>query len=450
MKPDPARLAGLMTQESERFRAAHPRSAALHDRARSSLLASVPMQWMVHWAGGFPAYIERAEGGRLADIDGHEYVDFCLGDTGAMPGHSPAATVAAVIEQAARGTTFMLPTEDAVVVGEQLSDRFGMSAWQFTLTATDANRAAIRYARGLTGRSKILVFHHCYHGGVDETLASLADGRVVAPATSLGPPVDPAMTTEVVEFNDVAALRVALGKRDIACVLTEPALTNIGIVLPEPGFHAALRDLTRKHGTLLIIDETHTLSVGPGGYTREHDLDPDMVVVGKAIGGGIPAGAYGFSQDLAEMAAAATSADDTDSPGVGGTLAANALSLAAMRATLQHALTAEAFARSIALAGRWSEGVRSAIARQGLGWHVITLGCRAEYHFAPGPFRRGAQAAAAVDHPLERFLHLYALNRGVVLTPFHNMALFCPSHTEADVDHACEIFGQALATLFGG
>jgi len=366
-----------------------------------------------------------------------------------MPGHSPAATVAAVIAQAARGTTFMLPTEDAVVVGEQLSDRFGVPAWQFTLTATDANRAAVRYARGLTGRSKILIFHHCYHGGVDETFASLARGRVVAPATSLGPPVDPAVTTEVVEFNDVAALKVALEKRDIACVLTEPALTNIGIVLPEPGFHAALRDLTREHGTLLTIDATHTLSVGPGGYTREHDLDPD-VVVGKAIAGGIPAGAYGFSQDLAEMAAAATSAVDTDSPGVGGTLAANALSLAAMLATLEHALTAEAFARSIALADVWSEGVSSAIDGRGLSWHVITLGCRAEYHFAPGPFRTGAQAAAAVDHPLERFLHLYALNRGVVLTPFHNMALFWPSHAEADVDRACEIFDQALATLFGG
>lgn len=450
MKPDPARLVGLMARESERFRAAHPRSAALHDRARSSLLASVPMQWMVHWAGGFPAYIERAEGGRLTDIDGHEYVDFCLGDSGAMTGHSPAATVAAVVAQAARGTSFMLPTEDAVVVGEQLADRFGVSAWQFTLTATDANRAAIRYARGLTGRSKILVFNHCYHGGVDETFASLVGGRVVAPPTSLGPPVDPAVTTEVVEFNDVAALAGALEKRDIACVLAEPALTNIGIVLPQPGFHSSLRYLTREHGTLLIIDETHTLSAGPGGYTGEHGLEPDVVGLGKAIAGGIPAGAYGFSQELADQAAAATSADDTDSPGVGGTLAANALSLAAMRATLQHVLTAEAFARSIALASRWTDGVRAAIAGRGLGWHVITLGCRAEYHFAPEPFRTGAEAAAAMDHPLERFLHLYALNRGVVLTPFHNMALFCPSHTEADVDLSCGIFDEALAELFGG
>jgi len=442
------RLLELTSRELDRFRANHAESAVLHERARISLLNRVPMQWMVHWAGGFPIYVAHAEGGQLRDVDGHEYVDFCLGDTAAMVGHSPPATVAAITKQLSSGMTFMLPTPDALVVGEQLSAHFGVDSWQFTLSATDANRAALRYARAITGRNKILVFNHCYHGSVDEAFATLDGDKIVAPVTSLGPPVDPAVTTRVVEFNDVPALSEALEKGDVAAVLTEPALTNVGIVLPSKGFHARLRDLTRRHGTLLIIDETHTLSAGLGGCTRAYGLEPDIVVVGKAIAGGVPAGAYGFSQECSRKAASVTSMANTDSPGVGGTLAANALSLAAMRATLADVLTAKAFESSIALATRWTQGVASLISEHGLAWHVTQLGCRSEYHFAPQPFTTGAEANAAMDHPLERLLRLYSLNRGFVLTPFHNMALFCPAHSLHDVDRHCEIMDDVLSELF--
>ncbi len=406
------------------------------------------MQWMVHWAGGFPIYVEDAEGGRLRDVDGHEYVDFCLGDTAAMSGHSPPATVAAITKQLSSGMTFMLPTPDALVVGELLSARFGIASWQFTLSATDANRAAIRYARGITGRNKILVFNHCYHGSVDEAFATLDRGSVVAPVTSLGPPIDPAVTTRVVEFNDVPAVSEALEMGDVAAVLTEPALTNVGIVLPDEGFHERLRDLTRRHGTLLIIDETHTLSAGFGGCTRAYQLDPDIVVVGKAIAGGMPAGAYGFSEECSGKAALATSMTSTESPGLGGTLAANALSLAAMRATLADVLTSEAFERSIALATRWTEGMATLISDHRLPWHVTQLGCRSEYHFAPQTFTNGAEANAAMDHPLERLLRLYSLNRGYVLTPFHNMALFCSAHSLQEVEGHFEVMDDVLSELF--
>ena len=440
-------LAALIREELTRFRDSHPASAGLHDTASASLLAGVPMQWMIHWPGSYPIYVQHAAGGHLVDADGHDYVDFCLGDSGAMAGHSPGEVITAATARLASGVTFMLPTADAISAADHLARRFGLPTWQFTLSATDANRAAIRYARGLTERSKILIFNHSYHGSVDETFATLDHGSVVSPATCLGPPVDPAVTTNVAEFNDVGALEAALAARDIAAVLTEPALTNAGIVLPQPGFHAALRHLTREHGSLLILDETHTLCCGPGGYTREHQLEPDMVVVGKAIAGGLPAGAYGFSAELGMRAAEATSVDNTDSPGVGGTLAANALSTAATRATLETTLTDASFARTIPLASRWADGVRRACAAHGIDWQVTQLGCRAEIQFSPTPFANGAEAIAAKAPPLERFLRLFALNRGILLTPFHNMALMCPDHTEADVDHHSAVFDAALTRL---
>ncbi|HEX9517979.1 MAG TPA: transaminase [Streptosporangiaceae bacterium] len=440
-------VAGLIEEELARFRDTHPASAGLHDTAPASLLSGVPMQWMVHWPGSYPIYVQHAAGGHLVDVDGHDYVDFCLGDSGAMAGHSPGEVIAAATARLARGVTFMLPTADAIAAAEHLARRFGLPIWQFTLSATDANRAAIRYARGLTRRPKILIFNHSYHGGVDETFATLDHGSVVSPATSLGPPVDPAVTTNVAEFNDIGAVEGALAAGDIAAVLTEPALTNAGIVLPEPGFHAALRHLTRANGSLLILDETHTLCCGPGGYTREYQLEPDIVVVGKAIAGGLPAGAYGFTAELGAQAAEATPADNSDSPGVGGTLAANALSMAAVRATLETALTDASFARTIPLASRWADGVRRACAAHGIEWHVIQLGCRAEFQFSPAAFATGADAIAAKEPALERFLHLFALNRGVLLTPFHNMALMCPEHSEADVDRHSAVFDAALTRL---
>jgi glutamate-1-semialdehyde 2,1-aminomutase len=433
----------LIERELERFRAEHPRSAALHERARGSLFGGVPMPWMMLWAGGYPIAVAEASGSRLIDVDGHEYVDLCLGDTGAMAGHSPAPVLEAL--QGAHGITTMLPTEDAAWVGEELTRRFGLARWLFTLTATDANRTALRIARLLTGRPKVLVYSYCYHGSVDEAFAVSEDGRTVSRAGNVGPPVSLDQTTRAVEFNDLDALEAALAHGDVACVLAEPAMTNMGIVLPEAPYHAALRALTRAHGTLLVIDETHTFSAGPGGCTQAWGLEPDLLTIGKAIGGGVPTGALGLSAEVAAGMLDAAEADYEDTGGVGGTLAGNALSLAAMRATLGQVLTDDAWAHTIPLAARFAAGVREAMGDR--PWNVTQLGCRAEYRFEPSPARNGTQAHAASDPKLERYLHLHALNRGVLLTPFHNMALMAPTTTAADVDRHTEIFAEAVAEL---
>ena len=445
---DRGRLAALTAREAEAFAAARPRSRELAERARGSLLGGVPMTWMMRWAGPHPVFLAEAKGARVVDVDGHEYVDLCLGDTGAMAGHAPEPVVRAVAERAAAGITAMLPTADAAWAGEELARRFGLPLWQFTLSATDANRFAIRMCRAVTGRPKILVFNGCYHGTVDETFATLRDdGSVGVRPGNVGPPVDPALTTRVVELNDLDALEAALAPGDVACVLAEPALTNIGIVLPDPGFHDGLRELTRRSGTLLVIDETHTFSAGPGGYTAAHGLEPDLLTIGKAIGGGIPVGAFGVTEEVAGRALAQKGSDYEDVGGVGGTLAGNALSLAAVRATLGEVLTDEAFARMTALGERLADGVAGAIASAGVPWHVTRLGARAEYRFTPQPPRNGGESATAGDEGLERFLHLYALNRGVLITPFHNMALVSPATSPADVDRHTEVFAAALEEL---
>jgi glutamate-1-semialdehyde 2,1-aminomutase len=437
----------LLAREIERFEQEHPRSRELAGRARASLLSGVPMHWMMRWAGGFPVFAADAGGARFRDVDGIEYVDLCLGDTGAMTGHSPEPLAQAVADQVGRGITLMLPSEDALWVGEELTRRFGLPRWQFALTATDANRFAIRLARAITRRPKLLAFNWCYHGTVDETFATLSDGRVVERLGNLGPPVPLDETTRMVEWNDVEALERELSHGDVACVLTEPVLTNIGIVPPEPGFHDELRALTRRYRTLLIIDETHTLCTGPGGYTAAHGLEPDMLTVGKAIGGGIPSAAYGFSEEVAARVEAAIPLEESDVGGVGGTLAANVLSLRAMRATLSEVLTDSEFERMIALGERFERGVQGTIDSYGLPWHVTRLGCRVEYLFRPERPVTGSDAAAGGDALLDRLIHLYALNRGILLTPFHNMALMSPATTEADVDRHTEVFARAASEL---
>ena len=438
----------LLDRELESFDREHPRSRELANDARVSLLSGVPMPWMIRWPGGFPVFAAEAHGARFTDVDGREYVDFCLGDTAAMTGHSPEPTVRAVAEQAGHGITLMLPSEDSLWVGQELSRRFGLARWQFALTATDANRFAIRLARELTRRPKILVFNWCYHGSVDETFASLDGGSVVSREGNVGPPVPLDETTRVVEWNDAEALERELAHGDVACVLAEPALTNIGIVLPEPGFHDALRAATRETGTLLIIDETHTLCAGPGGYTAAYGLEPDVLTVGKAIAAGIPAAAYGFSEPVADRLEAMLPADErADVGGIGGTVAANVLSLAATRATLAEVLTDDAFERMIALGERFESGVADVIERHRLPWHVTRLGCRVEYLFRAERPRTGSEAAAGGDPLLDRLIHLYALNRGILLTPFHNMALMSPATTEADVDLHSEVFDRAAAEL---
>ena len=444
---DRARVKRRLAEAERQFVGAHPRSRALFERAGASLLGGVPMPWMVRWPGGFPVFVREGQGAHFTDVDGHDYLDLCLGDTGAMTGHAPPAAVAAIVEQARRGITFMLPGEDAIWVAEELARRFGLPYWQFALTATDANRFAIRLARQVTGRRRILVFNWCYHGTVDETFVTLTpDGPAPRPGNT-GPAVNPAETTVVVEFNDIPALERALIAGDVACVLAEPAMTNIGIILPNAGFHAALRDLTARTGTVLIIDETHTICTGPGGYTAAQGLTPDMVTLGKPIGSGVPGAAYGLSAGLAERVQAAIRVEESDTGGIGGTLAGNALSFAAMRATLRDVLTEEAFARTIPLAERWAQGVQQVITEFALPWIVQRLGCRAEYWFRQTPPHNGGEAATAVDALLDRYMHLAALNRGILLTPFHNMALIAPDVTEQDIDRHTAVFRESVAAL---
>ncbi len=441
------RLKELQKREEQKFIAEHPRSAELYARAKNSLLGGVPMNWMKKWAGAFPIFVAHAKGAHFTDVDGREYVDLCLGDTGAMTGHSPEATADAIAKRVREGITLMLPTEDSLWVGEELKRRFGLPYWQFALTATDANRFAIRIAREITQRSKVLVYNYCYHGTVDESFATIHEGVVAPRRGNIGPPVNPRETTRVIEFNDLNALEDALKHHDVAVVLAEPAMTNVGIILPDEGYWQAARELTRKYGTLLIADETHTICAGPGGCTREWKLDPDFVVFGKPIGSGIPGSTYGVSEEVAQRITARIHLEDCDVGGIGGTLAGNALSIAAMRVTLEKVLTAAAFETMIPLAKRFNDGVAAGIARHGLPWNVIQLGARAEYHFSQKPSRNGGESAAAADFEMERFLHLYALNRGVLLTPFHNMALMCPATTEEDVDLHTRIFAEAAAEL---
>ena len=441
------KLKRLQQREAKRFIDDHPKSAALYQRAQGSLFGGVPMNWMKKWAGDFPVFVTNAKGAHFQCVDGRDYIDLCLGDTGAMTGHSPDVVLDAIARRIRAGITFMLPTEDSVFVGEDLKKRFGLPYWQFTLTATDANRFAIRIAREITQRSKILAFHYCYHGTVDETFASLHDGTVGPRRGNLGPPVNPAETTRVVEFNDLNALEAALKHHDVACLLAEPAMTNVGIILPDDGYWKKARELTRRYGAIFISDETHTICAGPGGCTAEWKLDPDMLVFGKAIGSGIPGATYGCSEEVAQRISARIHLEDCDVGGIGGTLAGNALSLAAMRATLEHVLTPKSFEKMIPLAVCFNDGVSAEIKKHNLPWNVQRLGCRAEYTFAQKPPRNGGESAAASDFELERFLHLYALNRGVLLTPFHNMALMCPDTTPADIDHHTEIFSEAIGEI---
>lgn len=444
---DRTRLKQQLVQEERKFSSEHPRSRELFERAKNSLLAGVPMSWMIKWAGSFPVFVKDGLGAHFTDIDGLDYIDLCLGDTGAMTGHAPAGSTDAIINQVKRGITFMLPSEDAVWVGEELARRFGLPYWQIAMTATDANRFTLRLARAITQRPKVLVFNWCYHGTVDETFATLQDGIVGPRPGNLGPAVNPAETTKVIEFNDIPALEAALAPGDVACVLAEPVMTNIGIIHPDEGYHAALRDITRQTGTLLIIDETHTICTGPGGYTQAYHLEPDMFVIGKPIGSGVPGAAYGFSEEVARRIRAGTDVETSDTSGIGGTLSGNALALAAMHATLENVLTQSAFDRMIPLAEKFEAGVEAVIEEYELPWIVKRLGCRAEYWFRPTPPRNGSEAAAASDAELDRFMHLFALNRGILLTPFHNMALISPATSAGDIDYHTQVFREAVKVL---
>jgi glutamate-1-semialdehyde 2,1-aminomutase len=450
---DRQHLTALLARERATYIAANPRSQALHEAA-DHLFARVPMTWMNKWAGGFPLGFAEAHGAEITDLDGHTLVDFALGDTGAMAGHSPEPLARAMAERIGRagGVTTMLPTADAEWVAAEMARRFGLPQWSFTLSATDANRWLLRLVRLVTGRPKILVFSYSYHGSVDETFVVLDEhGQPALRPGGVAPAYDPTQTTRVVEFNDLESLARELAHGDVAAVLTEPALTNIGIVLPEPGFLEGVRDLCTQTGTLLILDETHTFSAGPGGATQRFNLQPDAVTIGKSLGGGVPCGAYGLSQELADRVKAAVSsgADIVDVGGVGGTLAGNAMSLAAMRAVLGEVLTDDVFGPMEELATAFAESLRATIARHDLPWSVSQLGARCEYRFAsPAPTSGGASVRSA-DAELEDYLHLYGINRGVLITPFHNMALMCPATTMAHVTQHQVMFDAAVDELMG-
>jgi len=445
---DRSKLTQLLQQEEQLFHNNHPKSYELYQRARKSLHGGVPMLWMIRWAGSFPIFVKEAKGEHFTDVDGNSYIDFCLGDTGAMTGHSPDATVKAINEQIQKGITLMLPYEDVIWVGEELQRRFGLPYWQFTLTATDANRFGLRMARMITERPKVLVFNFCYHGSVDETFITLdEEGTPMPRANNIGPQVDPRFTTKVIEFNDVAALETALSARDVAVVLAEPVMTNIGIIHPEPGYHEALRDLTRKYGTYLIIDETHTICTGTGGYTAAHGLQPDLLTIGKPLAGGVPAAVYGFTEEVAQAFTNRLDVDDADVGGIGGTLAGNALSIAAMKATLENVLTEEFYSKAVKLQECFTAGVESVIQEYNLPWMVKRLGNRSEYWFRPMPPRNGGEAFAAIDRELDRYMHLFTLNHGILMTPFHNMALISPETTQEDVDYHTKIFREAVQSL---
>lgn len=434
--------------EIKHFEETHKKSKALYIEARESLLQGVPLNWMVRWMGNFPISVVDAKGVHVTCADGHDYIDFCLGDTGSLVGHAPQAAAKAINDQFAKGASFMLPTADAAWNGRELQSRFGMKYWQFATSATDANRFALRLARQVTGRSKIIVFNWCYHGTVDETIASMApDGKTIARKGNLGQPVDPEVTTKVIEWNDIDALEAALKDRDVAAVLAEPVMTNIGVVLPKPGFHDAMRELTIKYDTPLIIDETHTMCAGVGGYTKDHGLKPDMITCGKFLASGIPAGAYGFTEEFGKKATAVIEEQYGVAKGIGGTLAANALTMAAMRATLGEILTQDFYARNIPLAKKFNEGVQKSIDEFDLPWSTTQLGCRTEYVFSREIPKNGTDAYLAKDQDLDWYMHLASLNRGIIMTPFHNMALITNATTLADIDRHTEVFREIISNI---
>ena len=443
------RLARLAEREARRFAASRPRSRAALDAGAAPFLDRVPMHWMKDWPMPFPLVVARAEGARLEDMDGFGIDDFCLGDTGSMFGHSPAPVAEAIRRQARRGLTYMLPTEDAFEAGRLLSERFGDFRWQIATTATDANRFALRIARAVTGRPRVLVFNGCYHGTVDDAMVALVDGTTVNRPGLVGQVTDLSTLAVSVEFNDLAGVEAALATGQIAAVLTEPVMTNSCMVLPQAGFHDGLRTLTRRHGALLIIDETHTLSTGLGGYTRTHSLSPDIFVAGKCVAGGMPTAVWGLSPEVAARFAAYNETRAPGHSGMGTTLSANPMQFACLRATLAEVMTADAYAHMEKGAARLEAGLAAAIARHKAPWHVVRVGARVEFICAPGPLQNGTEAAAAHQPQVESVVHTMLLNRGCLIAPFHNMMLVSPATKKRQIDRLIAAFDEALTELFG-
>jgi glutamate-1-semialdehyde 2,1-aminomutase len=441
------RALAFLVRERESYAQRNPQSARLAENAQPHLLFGVPLHWMTDWGTPFALHVERALGANVFDVDGHTLTDFCLGDTGAMFGHAPAPVAAAIAAQATRGYTTMLATADAATVAQALSDRFGLPLWQFAMSATDANRYIVRWIRAATGRKKLLVFNGCYHGTIEDVFVDLVDGEPVQRSSLLGQVHDLTEHTVVVEFNDLPALEAALSKGDVACVLAEPVMTNIGMVLPAPGYWAAAQALIKRHGALLVADETHTISTGPGGYTQAFGLKPDALVLGKPVGGGVPCAVYGMSADLAARAVKAKREAPPGHSGIGTTLTGNMLAMAAMRAALTEVITPAAYAHMLPLAERLAQGIRGLVDQHSLPWCVTQVGARTEFQFTPTPPQNGTEAEGILDGELEHLIHLGLLNRGVMITPFHNMMLVCPQTTEADVDRLLKALDEVLREI---
>lgn len=443
-----ARIAEIAAREAAAYAAARPRTRAVLDAGAAAYLDGVPMHWMKDWPQPFPMLVARARGAVIEDLDGHRLDDFCLGDTGSMFGHSPAPVARAIRAQAGSGLTYMLPTEAAIEVGALLTDRFGTFRWQIATTATDANRFAIRVARAVTGRPKILVFSGCYHGTVDDAMVRLENGRTIARPGLVGQVADLTQTAVACEFNDLAGVEAALAHGDVAAILTEPVMTNSCMVLPDPGFHAGLRDLATRYGALLIIDETHTLSSGLGGYTRTQGLAPDMFVVGKCVAGGMPTAVWGMTEDVARRFAAYDATRPAGHSGMGTTLSANPMQFACLKANLSQVMTAEAYARMERGAARLVAGLSRVIARHGAPWHAVRVGARVEFICYPTPLRNGSEADLAHAPALESAIHAALVNRGVLIAPFHNMMLVSPVTTRAQIDRLIGAFDAILTELF--
>ena len=437
----------MIQVERERFNRLHPQSIAVSQLANQHFLYGVPMHWMNDWGTPSPLFVTSANGAHFTCADNIEYTDFCLGDTGAMFGHSPAAVAHAITTQAHKGFTAMLPSTLAPDVGAALSEFFGLDCWQLATTATDANRFVLRWARAVTGRKKVLVFDGCYHGTVDDSMLDIVDGKVINRQSLLGQVQDLTLYSVAVPFNDLAAVERELASGDFAALLTEPALTNCGMVLPNDGFIEALRALCTKYSALLILDETHTISTAHGGWAKANKVVPDFLVVGKPIAGGLPAAAYGFSSD---MAARMKTAKDSATPGhsgIGTTLSGNMMTLAAIHATLTKVATEAAYQHMLALARLLDHQLNAVINANNLSWNITRLGARLELQFCASAPTNAAEARNAQNDTIEGAIHLYLLNRGVLLTPFHNMMLVCPATSEADVSKLIRIFNDCLTEL---
>ena len=441
------RLQAFAAREAQRYARGRPKAAEALAKGAGAWLGGVPMHWMADWPMPHLPLIDRAEGARIIDIDGFGIDDFCLGDTGSMFGHSPAPVAKAIRRQARRGLTYMLPTEAAMEAGRLLTKRFGAFRWQIATTATDANRFALRVARAVTGRPKVLVFNGCYHGTVDETMVTIENGRTVTRPGLLGQFADLSASATCVEFNDLAAVEAALKTGEIAAILTEPVMTNSCMVLPQAGFHDGLRQLSRHYGALLLIDETHTISSGLGGYTAVHSLSPDMFIVGKCVAGGMPTAVWGMTEETARRYEEVNAGRPSGHSGMGTTLSANPMQFACLVATLDQVMTEDNYRRMRKGAERLAHGLHAALARHGAPWHVVRVGARVEFICAPGPLKNGAEAALAHQPQVEAAVHVGLLNRGSLIAPFHNMMLVSPKTRKRQIDRLIAAFDEILTEL---